>query len=162
MASEKIEGEEKVTFFYPTGEDTKIKKTGFTINMSEEQLWLSNYDPEYYRKVEHEIVHPIPLLTRIRYWLTKKAYDFATESGFYASGYEDGYLQEPEPRVEYIYAETEDEWRIRCRALDADKGRKVKETPFSLVIREGLEDAAVGDKVTVYPHVSFNYEEEET
>lgn len=95
-----------------------IKKSAFRVTISDEFRW-SFSGPEYRRKVEREIVHPVPLLTRVKFWFVKKAYYFATESKFYVGGYEDGFLEPPEPpRVEYVYAETEDEWRDRCRGLD--------------------------------------------
>ena len=73
------------------------------------------HSAEAARRVERVIHHPVTPEEQAAYEAAKAAYDMLLEyPGFYVGESE---LDEPTGRVEVIYAETEDEWRVRVRSL---------------------------------------------
>jgi hypothetical protein len=65
----------------------------------------------------------------------------------YVGEYEEDYqVPRPEPRQEVVYAETEDEWRERCRLLDASG---FKRTPVRFLWGDNLSEIQIGDTVNV-------------
>lgn len=97
------------------------RKYSAAIRISEWQLFdmKSISDPRYRRKVKEVIEHQPTEQDWANYRAAKEAHEFLLESPYFIDGGSDdsSHVEEPEPRREYVYAETTAEWLDRCREL---------------------------------------------
>lgn len=89
------------------------------IEMFERQNTLFLEQSQYMRKVDHEIVHPVSAKRWKEYHKIKKAYKKVRQSEFFVDGGPDygSEIEEPRPIIEYVWAETVEEWQERIAKL---------------------------------------------
>jgi len=101
----------------------ELNKNSVAIRLSAEQayMWRALNDPRYYRRIKETIVTQPTEAEWADYRKAKAAHGFLLASPYFEDGGPDERSQvvEPEPRREYIYAETHDEWIARCLELDS-------------------------------------------
>lgn len=97
-----------------------IQKFGVTMQISDELYFMSRTEPEFERKVLREVEHPVTEGEWATYREGVRLLDALRKNPYFEEGGSDygAEITKPEPRVEYIYAETHEEWLARCRALE--------------------------------------------
>lgn len=102
----------------------KIHKNEVYVRISAEQVYMYRawQDRRYSRKVERVITTDPTEAHWAEYRKAKEAHDYLLESPYFQDGGPDegSSVEEPEPKREYIYAETTEEWLDRCRKLDEE------------------------------------------
>jgi hypothetical protein len=102
-----------------------LNKNSYTIRLSAEQVYWQRgfHDSRYNRKVERiEVTQPTEADWG-HYRTAKAAHNYLLSSPYFEDGGPDerSTVNKPEPKREYIYAETHEEWLARCRALDQEE-----------------------------------------
>lgn len=94
------------------------------VRISAEEVYMQRAwaDPRYGRKVEAVITTEPTEADWAEYRKAKEAHDYLLESPYFQDGGPDegSSVSEPEPKPEYIYAETTKEWLDRCWNLDEE------------------------------------------
>lgn len=102
----------------------KMNTNSVAIRLSAEEVYMyrSWDDSRYDRRVEKVITTDPTEAEWAEYRKAKEAHDFLLESPYFQDGGPDegSSVEEPEPKREYIYAETTEEWLDRCRKLDEE------------------------------------------
>lgn len=103
----------------------KIHKNEVYLSLHAEQVYMYRAwkDDRYRRKVERVITTDPTEADWAEYRKAKEAHDYLLESPYFQDGGPDegSSVEEPEPKHEYIYAETVEEWLDRCRELDREQ-----------------------------------------
>lgn len=102
----------------------KLNKNSVAIRLSHEQVFmhLALFDPRYERRLERVIVTQPTEADWVEYRKAKEAHDYLLASPYFEDGGPDerSSVAEPEPRREYIYAETVKEWVARCLEIEKE------------------------------------------
>ena len=103
----------------------KLHKNHAVIRLSAEQVyWERGFrDSRYNRLLDRiEVTQPTEA-EWAEYRKAKAAHDYLIMSPYFDDGGPDegSSVSPPEPRREYIWAETHEEWLARCRALDQEE-----------------------------------------
>ena len=103
----------------------KMNTNSVAIRLSAETVYMYRAwnDDRYGRKVERVITTEPSEADWAEYRKAKEAHDYLLESPYFQDGGPDegSSVEEPEPKHEYIYAETVEEWLDRCRELDREQ-----------------------------------------
>ena len=99
-----------------------LNKNTVTFHVSAEEYYMHRAwtNPAFFRVVERVITTEPTDAEWAEYRKAKEAHDYLLQSPYFQDGGPDegSSVEEPEPKHEYIYAETVEEWIDRCRALD--------------------------------------------
>lgn len=99
----------------------EVNKNSVTIRISNEMaFWMqAQVDPRYARRIEREDVTQPTDEEWEDYRNARDALARLRESPYFEDGGPDysAAVREPEPRREYVYAETNEEWLARCWAM---------------------------------------------
>jgi len=100
----------------------KISKVSAAIRIPDEMRFLCMPDPRYRRLVDRIIITQPTEREWEDYRKAKAAHDYLLMSPYFDDGGPDerSSVSPPEPKREYIYAETHEEWLNRCRELDKE------------------------------------------
>lgn len=103
-----------------------INKNYAAIRISAEEIYMhrSLFDVRYARRIRQLIITEPTEADWAEYRKAKEAHDYLLQSPYFEDGGPDerSTVVEPEPKREYVYGETVEEWIERCQELD-------KETP---------------------------------
>ena len=102
----------------------KINKNWAVIRVSAEEAYMhkSLFDVRYSRRVRQLIITEPTEADWAEYRKAKEAHEFLLNSPyFYDGGPDEGSsVSEPEPKREYVYGETVEDWIARCQELDKE------------------------------------------
>jgi len=104
-----------------------LNRNSVTIRLSAEHVYWQRgfHDSRYNRKVDRIDVTQPTEADWADYRKAKEAHEYLLNSPYFDDGGPDERSQVSplEPKREYIYAETHEEWLDRCRALDQEEGQ---------------------------------------
>lgn len=105
-------------------EPFSLKYNSYAIRISAEQVyWERSWrDKRYTRKIGEIIVAEPTEADWEQHRAAKAAHDLLLQSPYFEDGGPDerSKVVEPEPKREYVYAETHEEWLARCGELDKE------------------------------------------
>lgn len=103
----------------------RIHKNSVVIRLSHEQVFMHRalFDARYQQRVKRVIVTQPTEADWADYRKAKEAHDYLLASPYFEDGGPDerSSVTEPEPKREYIYAETVDEWIARCHKIEEEQ-----------------------------------------
>ena len=92
-----------------------------SVKLTEDQVFHRRAwkDERYIRRVERTVTHPPSAEDWAEYEKAVEALEFLRDCRFYEEGGPDyeSTVEPPGDRYEYIYLETKEEWRERCRQM---------------------------------------------
>lgn len=101
-----------------------INYNSYAIRLSREQVFENRglSDARYRRLLNRVIVTQPTEADWGQYRMAKAAHNFLLDSPYFEDGGPDerSSVTEPEPKREYIYAETVEEWIARCLEIEED------------------------------------------
>jgi hypothetical protein len=101
-----------------------INYNRFTIRLSHEQVFESRglFDARYRRLLNRVIITQPTEADWADYRKAKGAHDYLLDSPYFEDGGPDerSSVTKPEPKREYIYAETVEEWVARCLEIEKE------------------------------------------
>jgi len=99
-----------------------LHKHAAAIRIPDEMRFLMTPDPRYRRLVERIIITQPTEADWDEYHKAREAHEYLLNSPYFDDGGPDerSSVSPPEPTRQYVYAETNEEWLTRCRAIEQE------------------------------------------